>query len=135
MVQCATKIRAIDRLRKVLEGADEFQGDGDHHRTLEDFEVDPYDNASWNRGIWSDGHSATLYFTNNTISNVRSAMNLDYFDGTRTTVSGNRFIQDGSGISIGLNAANLLTTGISNNTFDGVDFDFNFQNQLHQNVS
>ena len=57
-------------------------------------------------------------------------MNLDFFDGDKTTVSGNTFIQDGTAISIGNNAVNLQTRNIKDNSYDAVDTDFNFQNLL-----
>lgn len=87
-----------------------------------------YGTASWNRGIWSDGRNASLTITDNTIQYARTGVNLDFFDGTKTTVSGNTFANDGSGISIGVNAVNVTMTGITGNTFDNVDTDFNLQN-------
>ena len=76
---------------------------------------------------WSDGNSANLTITGNTFNSVRTGLNLDGYDDATTNVSFNTFVESGSGISIGTPSGSTVT-GIHDNTFDGVDTDFNLQN-------
>ena len=83
-----------------------------------------YSDASWSRGIWSDGSSSPLTITGNTISNTRSGMNLDGYVDARVDVSGNSFVNAGTGVAL-QSATGAAITGISGNTFTDVDTDFN----------
>jgi VCBS repeat-containing protein len=82
--------------------------------------------ASWHRGVWSDGAAESLTITGNSFQYVRSAINLDGFKDAATTVSGNQFSSNGTGISINTPAGTSVT-GIEDNVFTGVDTDFNLQ--------
>jgi hypothetical protein len=92
-----------------------------------------YGTASWNRGIWSDGGNASLTINNNVLSYVRTAFNLDSFNGATTTASNNSISNSGSGFSFGFNAVNLALGNITNNSFNNVDTDFNLQNITSSN--
>ncbi|WP_249159885.1 beta strand repeat-containing protein [Bradyrhizobium tropiciagri] len=83
--------------------------------------------ANWQRGIWSDGAEHQLNITDNSFSNVRSAVNLDGYDDTTHHVSENTFIAAGTGISVGIPVTNTYA-GIHDNDFQTVNDDFNFQN-------
>jgi len=84
-------------------------------------------NANWTSGVWSDGSSASLTITGNEFNSVRTGLNLDGYDDGVTNVSLNKFVDSGTGISIGTPSANVIT-GIHDNTFNGVNEDFNLQN-------
>ena len=86
-----------------------------------------YSTASWHRGIWSDGATAQLDVTGNTFHNVRTGMNLDGYNDTHVDISGNTFANAGTGFSIGTPVTSVIT-GIHDNTFQGVDVDFNLKN-------
>ncbi|MBS7791460.1 hypothetical protein KTR66_15770, partial [Roseococcus sp. SDR] len=89
---------------------------------------DRFGTANFNRAIWSDGSSASLTITDNTIANARTAVNLDGFDPAPvTTVTGNTIINSGSGFSIATPSGASIT-GISGNVFQNVQTDFNLQN-------
>ena len=86
-----------------------------------------YSTANWKSGIWSDGAASSLTITDNAFDYVRTAMNLDSYDDATSVVSGNTISNSGSGISVGIGSDSTIT-GIDNNTFTGVDTDFNLQN-------
>ncbi len=88
---------------------------------------DQFTTAAWGRGIWSNVNGADLTITGNTIENARTAINQEGFSDATTDISGNTFLNSGSGISIG-NPASGTFTGIANNDFDNVGTDFNLQN-------
>ncbi len=83
-----------------------------------------YSDASWSRGIWSDGSSSPLTITGNTIGNIRSGINMDGYVDARVDVSGNSFVNAGTGVAL-QSATGAAITGISGNTFTDVDTDFN----------
>ncbi|MBR0875485.1 hypothetical protein JQ633_34390, partial [Bradyrhizobium tropiciagri] len=86
-----------------------------------------FGDASWGRGIWSDGTSSHLDINNNSFEYVRSGINLDSYDDASHSVTDNVFVSAGTGISVG--APNGTTfTGIHDNDFQAVGDDFNFQN-------
>ncbi len=89
--------------------------------------VAKYSTASWHRGVWSDGGTASLSITGNTFENVRSDVNLDGYNDAVTTVSGNNFNASGTAISIGTPTGSAIT-GIHDNVFNDVDADINLQN-------
>ena len=87
-----------------------------------------YNDASWGRGIWSDGGGVTLSITGNEFEYTRTAINYDGPDGGASphlTIAGNTFSVAGTGMSF---AAGGTVTGIVDNTFNDVDTDFNFRN-------
>jgi hypothetical protein len=86
-----------------------------------------FSGASWSRGVWSDGANASLTVTGSTFQYVRTALNLDAFDGTKVTVSGNSFDTAGTAVSIGT-PVNSVITGFSNNSFNAVGDEFNLRN-------
>ncbi len=91
-------------------------------------EAGKYGTASWGRGIWSDGGGVTLSITGNEFEYTRSAINYDGPDGASSpqlTIEGNTFGVAGTAMSF---AAGGDVTGITGNTFNDVDTDFNFQN-------
>ena len=94
---------------------------------VQDAATDKYSTANWTSGVWSDGNAASLTITGNTFDHVRTGLNLDGYDDSTTSVSGNAFADSGSGISIGTPSADTVT-GITTNTFENVDTDFNLQN-------
>ena len=94
---------------------------------VRDAATDKYSTANWTSGVWSDGNAASLTITGNTFDHVRTGLNLDGYDDSTTSVSGNAFADSGSGISIGTPSAGTVT-GITTNTFENVDTDFNLQN-------
>ena len=89
-----------------------------------------FNDANWTSAVWSDGRSTTLEITDNTFQFVRTAMNLDGYDGSKVTVSGNQIESAGSGISVGTNAVGTEVTfdGVTENTFGNVGTDFNLGN-------
>lgn len=89
-----------------------------------------YNNANWTSAVWSDGRATTLLISDNEFQHVRTAMNLDGYDGSKVTVTDNLISSAGTGISVGANAVGTVLTfdGITDNTFGAVGTDFNLQN-------
>jgi Ca2+-binding RTX toxin-like protein len=87
-----------------------------------------YSTAAWQRGIWlNDSSSASVDISGNEIRDARTGVNLENFDSVSSSVDGNTFIDNGSGVSVGVPTAGAIT-GITNNVFQDVDTDFNIQN-------
>jgi hypothetical protein len=86
-----------------------------------------YGTADFRSAIWSDGTASQLTIIDNTFESVRSAMNLDGYDDTKSEVSGNEIANSGTGISFGL-ATGSSTSSVAGNTFTNVDTDLNLQN-------
>jgi parallel beta-helix repeat protein len=86
-----------------------------------------FSNAAWSRGIWSNVNGATLTIEGNTFENNRTGINQEGLSDANTFITGNTFLNTGSGISLG-NPATGTITGITDNTFTNVGSDFNMQN-------
>jgi hypothetical protein len=84
-----------------------------------------FSTASWRAGVWSDGAESSLTITSNLFQYTRSGLNLDFYNDTTSTVSGNSFVSSGSGISMGAAQDVATITNIINNTFENVGSDFN----------
>ncbi len=83
--------------------------------------------ASWHRGIWTDGGGVDITITDNTFTNVRSAVNFDDTTGNSYLVAtGNDFDKVGTGISFAraLGANDV----VSNNDYGNADGYLNFKN-------
>jgi hypothetical protein len=88
---------------------------------------DKYSSAAWGRAIWSNGGGADVEISGNQIENARTAINLENYAISNSTVDGNVIVNSGTGLAIGAPTAGTIDT-ITNNVFDNVDADFNLQN-------
>ena len=86
-----------------------------------------YGTASWARGVWSDGATASLTITDNTFTYTRTGINADGYDAATTNISGNSFVTGSTAISIG-SGDSALGSSIGSNTLNDIDTDFNFRN-------
>ncbi len=86
-----------------------------------------FGSAAWGRGIWFDGGGVALTASGNSFQSTRTGMNLDFAGASTASVTGNNFLNAGSGISVGLNGAGALG-GIVGNNFQNVGSDFNLRN-------
>ena len=86
-----------------------------------------YSTAAWGRGVWSNGGADALTIDDNSFRNTRTGINLENYNNAASSVSGNSFVDAGTGIAIGAPTAGALTT-ITNNSFQDVDTDFNARN-------
>ena len=82
--------------------------------------------ASWHRGIWTDGGGVDITITDNTFANVRSAINYDDTSGdSQLVTTGNAFDKVGTGISF---ARADAAGNVDNNYFNDADAYLNFRN-------
>jgi hypothetical protein len=89
-----------------------------------------YGNDTYKSGIYSNGGDGTTVVSNNTFENVRTAVNADDYTND-VQIDGNRFQDLGTGVAIGETAGGNVSgiiSGVTNNSFDAVDTDFNFRN-------
>jgi hypothetical protein len=87
-----------------------------------------YSTAAWGRFVWlNDSADADVDISNNEIRDTRTGINIEDYDDATTSVDGNTFIDNGSGISLGVPTEGAITN-ITNNSFQDVDTDFNIQN-------
>ncbi len=88
---------------------------------------DKYGSAAWDRGIWSNVNGATLVIDGNSFENTRTGITLEGYNDANTTVSNNSFLNAGTAIGVGIPTAGTFD-GITDNTFENADTDFNPQN-------
>ncbi len=81
--------------------------------------------ASWDRGLWTDGGGVTVTVANNTFQYTRTAINADAALPSLIALTGNTIKSSGSGVSLGVNYANVTITGT---TLENVGTEFNFRN-------
>ncbi|PSJ56131.1 beta strand repeat-containing protein [Kumtagia ephedrae] len=86
-----------------------------------------YGDASWGRGIWSDGGGVALTVEGNAFESTRTSINLDAFDPTKVIIDGNEFRLAGTALSIGTPTSSTIG-GIENNVFGNTDTDLNLKN-------
>ncbi len=85
-----------------------------------------YGDASWGRGVWSDGNNAGLTIRDNSFEYLRTVLNLDGY-GQGTIVSGNTVRNAGTFVSVGTPDGTTVS-GFTGNDFSGVDTHFNLRN-------
>ncbi len=81
--------------------------------------------ASWDRGLWTDGGGVTVTVANNTFQYTRTAINADAAPPSLIALTNNTIKSSGSGVSLGVNYANVTITGT---TLENVGTEFNFRN-------
>ncbi len=86
-----------------------------------------YAGDDWRTALYSNGGAGDTFIENNTFNNSRSAINADGFSPS-VHIDGNSFGPTGTAISVGVGSDAANVTSITNNTFNQVDTDFNFQN-------
>jgi Ca2+-binding RTX toxin-like protein len=84
-----------------------------------------FSDASWGRGIWSDGGGTTLTLTGNIIEWTRSGLTLDGAGGSVSIVENNILRNLGTAFSIATTEDGLAASG---NDFQNVGTEFNFRN-------
>src|SRR5262249_28382759 len=85
-----------------------------------------FGDASWGRGIWSDGgNGVVLDIDGNTIEYSRTGVNTDMGGNNTVNIDGNTFNANGTAVADGIDANGLH---ITDNHFQNVGDDFNFRN-------